>query len=59
MTTPNATNSSSANYDTPNPSEHYDSSRTSRFLETRAVEEIVGAGSLAEVWRTYLTLPDH
>jgi hypothetical protein len=107
MSTPDATDNSSTYYDTPNPSEHYDSARTSRFLETPAVEETAGSqqvalharytsgnypklynvctrdrhelfayggyvsegsgayvakidiASLLEVWRTYLTLPDH
>jgi hypothetical protein len=107
MSTPDTTDNASTYYDAPNPYEHYDSARTSRFLETRAVEEIAGSqqvalnarytsgdypklynvftrdrhelfayggyvsegsgayvakndiASLMEVWRTYLTLPDH
>jgi len=107
MTTPNTSDESSNGHDTPNPSEHYDSARTSLFRGTPAVEETAGskqvalnarytsgsypqlynvstrdrgelfayggyvsesggayvakldAGSLAEVWRTHLSLPDH
>ena len=47
MTTPNATDDSSTGYDTPNPSEHYDSSRTSLFRETPAVEETAGSKQVA------------
>lgn len=36
-----------AYYDTPNPSEHYDSSRTSLFRETPAVEETAGSKQVA------------
>lgn len=34
-------------YDTPNPSEHYDPARTSRFQGTRTVEEIAGSPDVA------------
>jgi hypothetical protein len=36
-----------ASYDTPNPSEHYDSLRTSLFRGTRTVEEIAGSPQVA------------
>jgi hypothetical protein len=34
-------------YETPNPSEHYDPARTSRFQGTRTVEEIAGSADVA------------
>jgi hypothetical protein len=44
---PKATSSNGVFYDTPNPSEHYDSLRTARFLGTRSVEEIAGSKQVA------------